>query len=222
MSRHQLGCLYDVAMVRAPGRSAVTAALCLAACSASADVRMTPAIPGVVLEVVPDLSGEPDDVAFAAVPDLLVTEDGRAIYAAPDEFAIQGALVPDVWVQEISSVGVELVRASISTGEPPQNIGALTALAGPELGDVDRFFADTFRFVAIEVGPVASFDDPDTPIVEWPGAASLALADASECTRLPELEVGEAFVTAAEDSVFVDRGIVYGVVAAPDWPGAPC
>jgi hypothetical protein len=110
----------------------------------------------------------------------------------------------------------------VAAGEPPRTIEELRALAGPELGDVAYYFPETFRFAAVEFGPEAGFDAADTPLVEWPDTASIALADAVECTRLPELEVGEAFATAVQDSAFVDNGIIYGVVAAPDWPGAPC
>ena len=177
---------------------------------------------GVVLSVLPDLSDEPVDVVFAAVPDLLVTNDGRAIYAAPAGFAILGALVPDVWVQQISPAGVEVVRESVAAGEPPQNIAELTALAGPELSDVERYFPETFRFAAIEFGPATNFDDSDTPLVQWPDTASIRLSETVDCTRLPELEVGEAFATAAQSSAFVDDDTIYAVMAAPDWPGAPC
>ena len=202
-------------------RTALVAVLVIVAAACGSGGSPSP-VDGVVLSVLPDLSGEPDNVAFAAVPDLLVTDDGRVMYAAPDDFAIRGALVADVWVQTITPAGIESVRTALEAGDPPQNIGELTALAGRELGNVDRYIPETFRFAAIEFGPAASFDDSDTPVVLWPETASLPLSAAADCTRLPELEVGEVFVTAAEGSAFVDNGIVYGVLAAPDWPGAPC
>jgi len=177
---------------------------------------------GVVLSVLPDLSNEPLDVVFAAVPDLLVTDDGRVIYAPPERYAARGELVADVWVQAISPEGVEQVRDAIAAGDPLDDIADLTTLVGPALGGVERYLPDAFRFAAIEIGPVAEFHDADTPLVEWPDTASVALADVDGCVRLPELEVGEAFATAAENSAFVEDGVIYGVVAAPVWPGAPC
>jgi len=177
---------------------------------------------GLILMVVPDLSAEPDDVVFAAVPDLLVTDDGRVIYQQPESYPDSGSLVADVWVQSITPDGIELVRAAADEGDAPHTIEELTALVGGALGDANFYFPDDFRFAAVALGPVGEFDDADTPLVEWPDAVSVPLSVATECTRLPELEVGEILVTAAENSLFVDDGIVYGVVAAPDWPGAPC
>ncbi len=202
--------------------SAIVIALGVVGCSGGTGSPSTPPGEGVLLQVVPDLSEEPPDVAFAAVPDLLVIDDGRAFYAAPDEFAFQGTLVPDVWVAELSPGGVEMVREAIAAETPPLTIDELSALVGAELADVERYSPESFRFAAVEIGLVDDFDDPDTPLLEWPDSASIPLADAATCSRLPELEVGEVFVTAAENSAIVDDGIVYGIVAAQDWPGAPC
>lgn len=214
---------YDAAaVVVGRGLSVIALALGIVGCSGSAGSHPSSADDGVVLQVVPDASGQSDDVRFAAVPDLLVTDDGRAIYAPPAEYAVDGALVPDVWVAAVSPAGVELVRDAVHAGGPPQNIDELSTLVGSELADVDYYVPEIYRFAAVEFGPAANFDARDTPVLRWPKAASVALADAAACTRLPELEVGEVLVTAAENSVFLDDGVIYGVVAAPDWPGAPC
>ncbi len=178
--------------------------------------------PDVVYLVMPDLSDVVPDVAFAAVPELLVTSDGRVISAAPAELAIAGELLPDVWVQHITPRGMSVLSEAIASPVPPRSIAELQDLLGAELGAADSFLPDRYRFRAIAAGRAEDFGDSASPILEWPETASIALADATECTRLPELEVGEAFETAAEDSAFIDDGIVYGVVAAPDWPGAPC
>lgn len=178
--------------------------------------------PNTLVFVGADLDDAVPDVAFAAVPDLLVTVSGDVIYAAPDEFAIEGELLPDVWITELGADGAEAVRRAIDAGDAPATPTDVFALVGDDVGPTNHYLPVGYRFRAIEIGPVASFDATGTPLVEWPATASISLADAGDCTILPELEVGEAFETAAADSAFVDGGIVYGVVAAQDWPGAPC
>jgi hypothetical protein len=201
----------------------VAALVVLAAAGASCGSDNTGSLsPDVVLLVESDTTGAPDDVVFAAVPEVLVTVDGVVIYAAPEEFAIQGELVPDVWVQTLSSGGVDIVSQAVDEGSAPTNMIELQALVGTELGPTQFLVPDVYRFQAVDLGPESEFDDPDTRLIPWPDTVSLELTDADACVRLPEIEVGELFETAAADSAFVDDGIVYGVVAAQDWPGAPC
>lgn len=178
--------------------------------------------PGVLLLVESDLTGTTAGQAFAAVPELLVTVDGTVMYGAPEGLAIQGELLPDLWVHTLSPGGVEFVRQSVEDGSAPTRLGDLLVLVGSELGPTQFYLPDSYRFRAVEVGLASDFDDPDTQIIEWPDTVSVALADAAECVSLPEIEVGEVLETAAADSVFVDDGVVYTVVAAQDWPGAPC
>jgi hypothetical protein len=201
----------------------VAAVIVLAATGVSCGSDSTDSIPpDVVLLVESDTAGEHDDVVFAAVPEVLVTVDGVVIYAAPEQLAIQGELVPDVWVQTLSPVGVNAVSQAVDGGSAPTNLVDLQALLAQELGP-PRFFApEAYRFQAVELGPESEFDDPNIPLIPWPDTVSVPLTDAAACVRLPEIEVGELFETAAADSAFVDDGIVYGVVAAQDWPGAPC
>jgi hypothetical protein len=178
--------------------------------------------PDVVLLVESDTAGASDDLVFAAVPEVLVTVDGVVMYAAPEEFAVQGELIPDVWVQTLSSVGVDNVRQAVDEATAPTNLVELQALVGMDLGPTQFFAPDAYRFRAVELGPESEFDDSNTPLIQWPDTVSVSLTDAAACVRLPEIEVGELFETAGADSAFVDDGIVYGVVAAQDWPGAPC
>ena len=177
---------------------------------------------GVLLMVESDLTGAPADQVFAAIPELLVTVDGDVIYGAPSELAIQGELVPDVWVQPLSAAGIEMVRQAVADGSAPTSPVDLQDLVGAELGSMQFYLPDAYRLRAVELVAVSEFDDPDTPLIPWPDTVSVSLAAAAECIRLPEIEVGEVFETAAADSVFADDGVVYGVVVAQDWPGAPC
>ncbi len=176
----------------------------------------------VVLLVESDVQGGHDQAVFAAVPEVLVTVDGAVIHAAPEEFAIRGELIPDVWVQTLSAEGVDVVQQAIDDGSAPTNMVDLRALVGAQLGSTEFYLPDAYRFRAVESGPESGFDDSDTPLIRWPDTVSVPLADAAACVILPEIEVGELFETAADGSAFVDDGIVYRVVAAQDWPGAPC
>ena len=176
-----------------------------------------------VLLLVPgDHSDAVADVAFADVPELLITVGGQVIFGVPASAAVEGELVIDVLANQLTPAGIEMVRTSIDEGTAPDSPTALAELVGGELGSTKFLVPDTYRFRAVAIGPVDDFDDADTPVVDWPDAASASLADAEECTILPELEVGELFETAAADSAFVDDGIVYGVVAAQNWPSSEC
>jgi len=189
----------------------------------SADTPPTAQAGTDVLLLVPgDHTNAVADVAFADVPELLITVDGQVIFGVPASAAVDGELVIDVWANQLTPTGIDMVRTSIDEGTAPDSPTALARLVGAELGSTKFLVPDTYRFRAIAVGPVDDFDNPDTPLVDWPDTASIALADAEGCTILPELEVGEAFETAAADSAFVDDGVVYGVVAAQNWPSAGC
>jgi hypothetical protein len=177
---------------------------------------------GVILLVAPDLSGAAPEVVFASVPELLVTADGQVIFAAPAASASDGELLPDVWTQSITPAGLDVVRQALVEGVEPANQPELARLVGAELGSTQFYLPDRYRFRAVEFGSAAEFDDADTPLIPWPDTASIPLSSAGECATLPELEVGELFETAAAESAFVDDGIVYGLVAAQDWKGAPC
>ena len=202
-------------------RWAVAVVLAGAVAGCGSDEVASPS-PDVVLLIESDAADAPDDVKFAAVPEVLVTVDGLVIYAAPKEAAIQGELLPDVWVQTLSSDGVEMVRNAVAEGSAPGSLMDVQALVGAELGSTQYYLPDAYRFQAIEFGPESEFDDPATPLIPWPDTVSVGLMDAGECVTLSEIEVGEMFETAAAESAFVDDGIVYGVVASQDWPGAPC
>lgn len=201
--------------------AAIGAAIVGVSCGQSGD-NVAELPPGVVHQVLADLADESDEVRFAAVPDLLVTEQGQVIYAAPEEVAIQGELLPDVWTNTITPAGLDAVRSAVDDGTAPVDIVELGVLVGDALGETQFYAPDRYRFAVIPIGEVDDFADPDTPLIRWPDFASISLAEVTGCRTLPELEVGEAFETAPQDAAFVDDGIVYGVLAAQDWTGAPC
>lgn len=192
-------------------------------CGSSGADSTSPSLPpGLVLLADAPAAGVADEELFAVVPDLLVTVDGLVIYAAPEEVAVQGELLPDIWVQELTPDGVDTVRRLVEAGSGPTDRVALQALVGAELEPPRTYLPDAYRFRAVEVGPESDGIDPNTPLIPWPDAVSTPLASASGCLVLPEIEVGELFETAAAGSLFVDEGIVYSVVAVHDWPAAPC
>jgi hypothetical protein len=140
-------------------RLAVAVSLAGAVAGCGSDEVASPS-PGVVLLVESDAAGAADAVEFAAVPEVLVTVDGRVIYAAPQEVAIRGELLPDVWVQTLSSDGVEMVRNAVDEGFAPGSLTDLQAFVDAELGSTQFYLPDAYRFQAIEFGPEAEFDDP--------------------------------------------------------------
>lgn len=154
--------------------------------------------------------------AFHRVPLLLVTTDSRAIMAAPADLAVQGELLPDVWVRTISAEGVERLRSADVSDDPTLD-ELLGVIGGEHLGPLEFFLPTEYLAIATPI------DDAGTrPVIEWPADASTRLGDALTCRRFPELEVGEALETAAAESVFSDGGVIYEVRAKQAWPGATC
>ena len=103
----------------------------------------------------------------------------------------------------------------------PEDLAALSAVVGDELGDVSFFLPDRYDCVARVLGPAQAFSESENPLIDWPQNASRRLRDEG-CFSLPDVEVGELFETAAADSVFVDDGFVYVVNARLAWPGLAC
>ncbi len=90
--------------------------------------------------------------------------------------------------------------------------------AGPgELGPLEFYLPAEYLFQAAPVDEAG-----ERPVVVWSEFATVALADAATCQRLPELEVGEVFETAAAGSLIEDDGTLYDVVAVQAWPGSSC
>lgn len=113
--------------------------------------------------------------------------------------------------------GVELTPERQALHDVVERLRAIDSAVDAEaLGEVEFYFPDEYLFLATPAAAATG------AVVPWTEFASVALADASTCQRLPEVEVGEVFVTAASGSVFDDEGQLYEVVAVPVWPGADC
>jgi hypothetical protein len=195
---------------------AMGATVLFSACGSPADERAV--LPdGVAVAVFRDRSGESEAAQFHDVPVLLVSDDGVAYMDPPVEFAIQGELLPDVWVQSMTPVGLDQLRLGDGVGGDfmPDQLGELVGVEN--LGPLEFYLPDAYLFTAT---PVA--EPGGAPVLVWPATASVALADVSACERLPEGEVGEAFETAAAGSLFDDGGVLYRVLAKQAWPGATC
>lgn len=194
----------------------VTAAVLIAGCGSSTG-ESTSLPDGVAVAVSRDRSAESAASQFHDVPVLLVTDDGVAYMDPPAEFAATGELLPEVWIQAVAPAGVEQLRSGDLVGDdfvPDQ----LIELVGAEnLGPLEFYLPDAYLFMATPIEEAG-----DAPLLEWPGTASIPLADVSACERLPESEVGEAFETAAAGSVFEDSGVLYRILAKQAWPGASC
>jgi hypothetical protein len=202
--------------VGASVRVTVAAAVLISACGWPVDESA--ALPdGVAVAVFRDRSGESEAAQFHDVPVLFVSDDGVAYMDPPVEFASTGELLPDVWVQSMTPVGVDRLRSGDGVGDdfvPDQ----LVELVGVEnLGPLAVYLPEAYLFSAT---PVA--EPGDAPVLAWPATASIALGDVAACQRLPESEVGEAFETAAAGSLFDDGGVLYRILAKQAWPGATC
>jgi hypothetical protein len=215
--------------------------------------------------------------AFQRAPLLIVTGDGQMILRPPPDAAIQGAFLPELWVQTITADGIAALLGAARTAGlfREQNYDAQTnitdqgtttlristtdgswtheayGLLPPNAtrsndDDVQSAREQLRTFVELLANPVTIVGDgalgpvefflpleylvvavprpapADAPLLQWPAAVSVRLAGAGACVRLPQLEVGELFETAAEGSFFEDAGVTYDVFAKQAWPGATC
>jgi hypothetical protein len=194
----------------------VGAAVLFSACGSSADEGAE--LPdGVAVAVFRDRSGESEAAQFHNVPVLLVSIDGFAYMDPPVESVFAGKLLPDVWVQSMTPVGLAQLGLGDGVGGDfvPARLGEL--VGAENLGPLAVYLPDAYLFTAT---PVA--ESGDAPVLAWPARASIALGDVAACQRLPESEVGEAFETAAAGSLFDDGGVLYRILAKQAWPGATC
>ena len=85
------------------------------ACGSSADEGAE--LPdGVAVAVFRDRSGESEAAQFHNVPVLLVSNDGFAYMDPPVESVFTGKLLPDVWVQTMTTVGLDQLRLGDGVG----------------------------------------------------------------------------------------------------------
>lgn len=145
---------------------------------------------------------------------------------------IEPAGAPTTTVRIMTDEGTWTHRAVALGTEPGEEVTAerralldaverflrLELTAGPtELGQLEFYLPDEYLFRATPVDTAGQ-----RPVVAWSEFASIPLAEATSCRRLPEPEVGELFETAAAGSLIDDGGQLYDVVAVQAWPGAEC
>jgi len=173
-------------------------------------------------------------VTEAGIQDLLALADEHGLLAAveyTDPTNIADA--PDT-VVEISANGETFVHRAYALGIGDETDPARKALAefvaaatgdwmygpNPEVGPQERYQSDTFLIRASEVGDYTG--DIEPTVVDWPAAASVRLADASECAAAPAAEVGELFAGANQLTFFAEDGITYQITVKPQLPGDAC
>jgi hypothetical protein len=173
-------------------------------------------------------------VTEAGIQDLLALADEHGLLAAveyTDPTNIADA--PDT-VVEISANGETFIHRAYALGISDETDPARKALAefvaaatgdwiygpNPEVGPQEQYQSDTFLIRASEVGDYTG--DIEPTVVDWPTAASVRLADASECAAVPAAEVGELFAGANQLTFFAESGITYQITVKPQLPGDAC
>lgn len=96
-------------------------------------------------------------------------------------------------------------------------VNVVGVVEASEVGQLQFYLPEEYLFAA---RPIESAGD--APVRAWPAASNVQLADASDCERRSEIEVGEVFETAAAGTLFTDGGVLYEVFAKQAWPGATC
>jgi hypothetical protein len=158
---------------------------------------------------------------LGAVPDYSLPE-GVGIYDAPNTNVSIGA---DGKVFEHSAYALGLEEQS-QTSEARRNldrfVNALSDLEGAvgaaELG-ADAPFTPTRWRIRAHVTDPAEWSAPEPTIVDWPAAAGVALAAASECAMVEAATIGDLIGTAKQNTLFRDAGVVYQLSALAVLPG---
>lgn len=230
-------------------------------------------------EVVLRLSYEGGLVApgyvFAAMPQLLVSGDGRAFTQGVVPAIYPGPLLPNVLVRTIGESGIQamlgVVNAAGLVAPPPDYtvttqvadapntvltinaaggtfvhsayalgidvaetpvrqklLDAITSLTSLDatvgsVGPDAAFVATSYRLRARAVYP-AELANQDLPpmVVDWPGAAGVALRDAGDCARVDAAAVGTLFIDAKQNTYFrEDDDVMYQVSLRGVLPGDP-
>ena len=92
----------------------------------------------------------------------------------------------------------------------------------PSLGDEEPYQADTYLIQATPDQPDRTADGLEPSIVDWPAAAGVRLADASDCAEVPAAGVATVLADANQLTRFVDAGVTYALSVQPSVAGRSC
>ncbi|HEY7069760.1 MAG TPA: hypothetical protein VH479_06605 [Acidimicrobiales bacterium] len=105
-------------------------------------------------------------------------------------------------------------------------VSAATQLAAstdePSLGDEEPYEADTYLLRAMPDQPDRTADGLEPSIVDWPAAAGVRLADASDCVEVPADGVATVLADANQLTRFLDAGVTYALSVQPSVAGRSC
>ena len=91
-------------------------------------------------------------------------------------------------------------------------------------GNIDSgvsFVPIAYRLQARVIDPVSTGQVLPPTIVDWPAAAGVSLADASDCARVDAAVIGSLFLDAQQNTYFKDGGVVYQLSVRGVLPGDP-
>ena len=99
-----------------------------------------------------------------------------------------------------------------------------TLVGVDQFGEQTVFEAEEYGIEALVVDDLSVYgtDGIEPTVVDWPVDAGVRLADASTCTVVPAVEVGETLAAANQLTFFTDADVTYQVLAKPILPGTAC
>jgi hypothetical protein len=103
-------------------------------------------------------------------------------------------------------------------------VSDLDTAAGPAtLGPEQDYQAQAYLIQARPVeGEPEAVEGIEATVVDWPAAAPVRLADATECAEVPAADVAELFGAATQLTYFTEGETTYSLAVTPRLPGRTC
>jgi hypothetical protein len=154
-----------------------------------------------------------DNIADA--PDTVVTlnVDGESFEHQAYALGIDG-----------SPAGGESDAARAALYEFVTAVSDLATAAGPDtLGPEQDYQAEAYLIQARPMeGEPEAVEGIEATIVDWPAAAPVPLADATECAEVPAADFAEIFGSANQVTYFREGDVIYALAVTPRLPGRTC
>lgn len=137
-------------------------------------------------------------------------------FAADDAEFVHSAYALDI---PDAGAGAEAARETLRSYVALLN-DLETTVGADQLGPESLFEPVTYRMQAYpQTDESLTGYDPAPTVVDWPAAAGVTLADATECATVEASAIGDLFSTATSLTFFREGDQVYSVAVAPVLPG---